>query len=372
MIYFDNAATSFPKPKEVMRELTECVNSYLGNPGRSSHKLSLTAADKIYSVREKIANHLGVSTPEQIVFTYNATHALNLAIKSFATKDCHVLTSDFEHNSVIRPLERLRQTHNISYSTFGCDGDITKNLDGIISPSTSGIICSIASNVIGDEIPLKVLSDYAKQRDLFLIIDASQAIGHKKIDLGSSPCDVLCAPGHKALFGIQGCGFAYFNSPVRKEGIIEGGSGSESINLQMPRYLPEGYEAGTPATPAIVTLGSGLDYINKIGIDEIERRLNFLTDEMRARLESIRSITLYKSGIGIVSFNISDISSSKIALALDHKNICVRGGLHCAPSVHKRLGTLTQGAVRISFSYLNKLKELDVFYNAIKDIANEI
>ena len=140
MIYFDNAATSFPKPREVIRELQKCVSSYLGNPGRSSHKLSVMAAEKIYSVREKISDHLGVTTPEQIVFTYNATHALNLAIKSFVTKDCHVLTSDFEHNSVVRPLERLKLTHNITYSTFGCFGDTRKNLDGVLLPSTRGII----------------------------------------------------------------------------------------------------------------------------------------------------------------------------------------------------------------------------------------
>ena len=371
MIYFDNAATSFPKPECVNRELIKCVKKYLGNPGRSSHRLSLMAAEKIYSAREEVAELLGVNAPEQIVFTYNATHALNLAIKSFVTKDCHVLTSDFEHNSVIRPLEKMKQVLGITYSLFSCDGDVKANLDSVLQANTTGIICSIASNVLGYELPLKLLSSYARERGLFLIIDASQAIGHIDINLEDTPCDALCAPGHKALFGIQGCGFAYFKDPQRREGLIEGGSGSDSINPNMPITLPEGYEAGTPATPAIVTLGSGIRFIKNVGIDEIGRKLRFLTCEAKYRLESIPSIKVYKEGVGLISFNAIGLTSSYVSSMLDKKGFCVRGGLHCAPSVHRKLGTLNQGTVRLSFSYLNHLNEIDALYKAIKSIVSE-
>ena len=371
-LYFDNAATSFPKPPCVMQELMNCVSSYLGNPGRSSHKLSLRAAEEIYSVREEIASLIGVTTPESIVFTYNATHALNLAIKSFATDNCHVLTSDFEHNSVIRPLERVKETHGVYYSIFNTTGNILSNIEEQRKHNTKGIICSIASNVTGDNIPLKFLSKYAKDNGLFLIIDASQAIGHVEINLNETPCDALCAPGHKSLFGIQGCGFAYFKDNVRKNGLIEGGSGSDSASPIMPLLLPEGYEAGTPGTPAIVTLGAGVRYIRDVGINEIGKKLSLLTNRSIEILSSIPNVKLYKSGNGIVSFNIGNISSSYITSELDKYGICARGGLHCAPSIHRKLGTLSQGAVRLSFSCLNDISELELLYKAVKEISKQI
>lgn len=372
MIYFDNAATSFPKPPCVIKELNKCLRSYCGNPGRSSHDLSLKASEKIYSAREEISGLLNLETPESIVFTQNATHALNLAIKSFVKEDCHVLTSDFEHNSVIRPLEKLKQTKGISYSIFNSDGNVEENILASINENTKGIICSIASNVTGKKIDLSLLSRITAERNLFLIIDASQAIGHSNIDLKKTPVDALCAPGHKALFGIQGSGFAYFKDKYRKDSLMEGGSGSESINPYMPLLLPEGYEAGTLSTPAIASLGRGVKYVKDIGIDEIEHKLNVLTFKLEERLYNLPKVKLYKSGNGILSFNVKDISSSSIASLLNDHEICVRGGLHCAPSIHKKLGTLNQGAVRLSFSYQNKFSEIDSFYKLLRAVIRDL
>ena len=369
MIYFDNAATTYQKPDNVKKELLSTLKDYGGNPGRSSHKLSYNAAEKIYSVREKVSLLIGVKSPENIVFTHNATHALNLAIKSLVKNDCHVLCSDFEHNSVIRPLEKLKITRQIEYATFSNIGNLAQNIDNVRQEKTTGIICSIASNVSGDFIDLKELSSYARENGLFLIVDASQAIGHRKIDLNETPVDVLCAPGHKALFGIQGCGFAYFKNNKRGDTLYEGGSGSESINPYMPCLLPEGYEAGTPATPSISTLGAGIDYINQVGIDTIEEKLRYLVDETIVRLKEFTNVDVYKHGNGIVSFNINEINSSRVTSMLDEYNICVRGGLHCAPSIHKRLGTLDKGAVRISFSYFNNIKEIDKLYKVLRVIT---
>ena len=212
MIYLDNAATTFPKPDCVIRDLNFCLKKYCGNPGRSSHTLSLKASEAIYSTREKIADLLHVENPENIVFTYNATYALNIAIKCFVKEKCHIITSDFEHNSVIRPLEGLKRRLGVEYSLIDSDGDILCSLRENARYDTRGIICSIASNLTGNKIDLKTLSDFANERSYFLIIDASQAIGHQDIDLSNTPCDALCAPGHKAMFGIQGAGFVYFKA----------------------------------------------------------------------------------------------------------------------------------------------------------------
>ncbi len=370
MIYLDNAATTYPKPRKVISEVNRCLKKYCGNPGRSSHDLSYKAAEKIYSVREKIAEHLNIESPESVVFTYNATYALNLAIKSFVEENCHVLTTDFEHNSVIRPLEKLAKKNNIEYSSFSSNGDIEANIINQLRPNTKGLVCSLASNVIGIKIDLEVLSRVAKKHGLFLIIDASQAIGHYKIDLKNNPCDVLCAPGHKALFGIQGSGFAVFKNKYRGESFVEGGSGSDSEKLEMPINLPEGYEAGTLATPSIVSVGAGIDYINEIGIDEITKKLEWLCEYAKDGLSSFREIEIYKCGSGLLSFNYKNIDSSKIAMLLNDEEICVRGGLHCSPTAHRIIGTLHRGAVRVSFSHLNDRSDFDRLYRSMKRIVS--
>lgn len=370
MIYLDNAATTFPKPDNVIKDLNFCLKKYCGNPGRSSHSMSLKSSEEIYSVREKIASLLHIDTPETVVFTYNATYALNIAIKSFVSEKCHILTSDFEHNSVIRPLEGLKRRLGIEYDTIDSENP-KKSLEEKIRPDTRAIIASIASNVTGDKLSLKTLSDFARKNNLFLIIDASQTIGHVDIDLGEAPCDALCAPGHKALFGIQGSGFVIFKDNKRKEALIEGGSGYDSLSPQMPGLLPEGYEAGTLSTPAIVSLGGGVDYINKIGLEEINDKLKWLTDATYERLSSLHGVKIYKPGNGLLSFNLDNLPSSHVASLLDKKGICVRGGLHCAPSIHRRLGTINQGAVRISFSYFNSLSDVEKTYIALCGIIDK-
>lgn len=372
MIYLDNAATTFPKPPCVIRDLNDCIRKYCGNPGRSSHQMSLLAAEAVYNARETVANHFGTDSPECVVFTYNATYALNIAIKSFATKNCHVLISDFEHNSVVRPLEALRKSFDIEYTVFDTDGDIEANIRSCIRENTTGIVCSIKSNVFGYYLSLDLLSRIAKEYGLFLIIDASQCVGHCKINLFETPCDVLCAPGHKALFGIQGCGFAVFKDKVRRETLIEGGSGSESESLLMPMLLPEGYEAGTLSTPAIVSLDSGIRFVNSIGLKNIEEKLESLTNSLVDRLGVIKGIKVYSNTPGIVSFNYKDVPSSYMSSLLDREGICVRGGLHCAPMAHKKNHTENQGALRVSFSVMNSIKCVDTLYKSLREITSTI
>lgn len=364
MIYLDNAATSFPKPRRVIREVNRCLNEYCGNPGRSSHYLSMRAAEEVYNTREVIASHLGRVEAENIVFTPNATFALNLAIKTLIPDNCHVLCTDYEHNSVVRPLNKLCRERGIAYSTFSSEDNIVDKIEA----NTKAIVASITSNVTGEEIDLWKLSKIAREHGLILILDASQALGHRAINLIDSPCDALCGPGHKALFGIQGSGFVYLKDSNRRDSFLEGGSGYDSKNSDMPTLLPEAYEAGTLSTPAIVSLGEGVRFVDSIGVENISSHLNALTNKLYDMLSTIDGIMIYGSSSGIISFNYRNISSAKVASELNDKGICVRGGLHCAPLAHEKYGTINQGMIRVSLSYLNKEKDILRLFTAIKEI----
>jgi len=371
LIYLDNAATTFPKPKSVIRAVRECIEKYCANPGRSAHKLALRASEEVYHTRELVADFLSLPDAERIVFTLNATYAMNLAIKSTITQKCHVLISDLEHNSVLRPIVKLARTLGVEYSVFATDGNIEKNISANIRPDTRAIISTLASNVTGKEIPLKLLSKMRKKHSVKLIVDASQLIGHKKINLKETPCDILCAPGHKALFGIQGIGFAAFCDNESRESFIEGGSGTDSLNPLMPETLPEHFEAGTLPTPAIVSLGAGIEYINSIGIDAVMKKIDDLTEKITDTLSDEKGIRIYGNSGGIVSFSLEGIPSSVVARELDGYHICVRSGLHCAPMTHEKLGTTKFGLTRVSVSVFNDKSCADKLFLAIKEIKNK-
>ena len=371
MIYFDNAATTFPKPKCVIKAVNECIRKYCGNPGRSSHRLSILTSEKIYETREKIAKLLSVETPENVVFTQNATHALNLAIKTTVKPNTHVLISDIEHNSVLRPIFSMTKKYGVEYSVFNTSLDFEKSINSLIRNNTKYIISTLASNVIGREIPLKKLSDISQKHGLTLITDASQIIGHKKLNLSENKCSVLCAPGHKALFGIQGIGFAVFLDGKNRESFIEGGSGNDSLNPEMPEMLPERYEAGTLPSPSVISLLAGLEFIEKIGHEEIENRLISVTERCADVINAIPNSVLYEYGNGVISFNIANVPSEVISAELDRYGVFTRAGLHCAPLSHKLIGTDKIGTVRVSLSILNKMNEIEEFYKILKLISKK-
>lgn len=371
MIYLDNAATSFPKPPCVLDALTECVTVYCGNAGRSSHALSLRTAEEIYRVREEVASLFSFPKPENVVFTQNATYALNLAIKTSVKRGTHVLMSELEHNAVRRPLEKLRRTEQITLSTFSTDGNIEERIEHALRPDTSMIVSTLCSNVSGVCIPLGTLSRIKKRHpDITLIVDAAQAVGHREISLKETPCDVLCAPGHKGLFGIQGCGFAVFCDNALRDSFIEGGSGSDSERKDMPSELPERFEAGTLPSPAIVTLGEGIRYLRRLGLQNAETKLKELSLYTLEALSSLPGVrVLAPSESGVISFTIGELSSSRIADALDKKGICTRSGLHCAPLAHQKYGTLKTGAVRVGLSVLNRPAEIDALRRALCELC---
>lgn len=368
MTYLDNAATTFPKPESVVRKTEECITKYCANSGRSAHSLAIKTDEEIFYTREAIASFLSFPKPERVCFTTNATYALNIAVKSFITRKCHVIISDIEHNSILRPLRSLKEKIGIEYSTFSTDGNIEDNIKSKIRSDTYAIITTLCSNVTGKQIPLKILSRVAKNHQLKLIVDASQLIGHKKIDISKTPCDVLCAPGHKGLFGIQGVGFAVFVTAPPYKTIIEGGSGNNSHSPYMPKALPERFEAGTLPAPSIVSLGAGIDFINEFGISEIEKRMNFLTDLFANTIEKHKSIDVYAKENGIISFGIKNVSSHSLARMLSDKGICTRSGLHCAPSAHIKLGTEKNGLVRVSLSIFNDENDAKALSLALDEI----
>ena len=359
MIYLDNSATSFPKPRRVINAVKRSFALYSGNAGRSGHDMSIRTAERIFKTRETIAEHIGFHLPERIIFTQNATHALNFAIKGLITEPCHIIISNLEHNSVLRPIISLGDKIGVEYSTFNACGDVRTEIVDLIRPDTKFIVCTVVSNVTGKEIDFEVISEIAKEYDLGLILDVSQYIGHKRIDLSNLHFSALCAPGHKGLFGVMGSGFVVFSDKTFPVPILEGGSGYDSLNTHMPNELPERLEAGTLSTVAISTVCEGIKYINSYGIECIDHKLKLLCKYSKELLSELDNCTVYGADNGIVSFNINGKSSNEVADLLNKHGIYVRGGLHCAPLSHQFYGTISSGMVRASFSLFNKTSDID-------------
>lgn len=365
-VYFDNAATTLKKPNEVIRKTVKLIQSGCANAGRSGHFMSLRAAQMIYEVREIICDFLSFDRPQNIVFAHNATTALNQAIKGLIPHGAHVVTSTMEHNSVLRPLYSMRDEGKITLSFFSHRGDIESNIKSSIKKDTKAIVCSLTSNVTGEEIPIALLSSLRKELGLLVIVDASQLFAHDYINLERTPVDAFCTAGHKGAFAMQGVGFAVYDStPLYTT--IEGGSGFDSFSEQMPPSLPERLEAGTLSAIVIASLGYGLEFIRKIGVEEIQTKLR----EYDVRLYSILSEfpeikQLAKGAHGIHSFVVGGQASSQTAYILEKNGFLVRSGFHCAPILHKEYGTTESGAVRISFSYFNTTKEIDKLYKTLK------
>ena len=368
MIYLDNAATSFPKPRDVITEVIKCLETYCGNPGRSSHRLSLAAADKIFEVRDNLSSFLGNKRCENVVFTPNATYALNLVIKGLIDEKCHCIISDLEHNSVIRPTKKRLMELGGELSVFDTEKDVYDAIVPLIRKDTKIIISTLCSNVTGKFVDLIQLSRIAKEYNLMLVLDASQYLGHAPLNLSDIYYTALCSAGHKNLFGIQGSGFALINDCKLFNTMVEGGSGVDSFSEHMPLLLPERYEAGTLSTPAIASLGAGINFINQITVEAIEKKISYLTELIKYELSTIPKISIYGANNGIVSFNLSDYSSSYVSDILDSNGIATRSGFHCAPLIHKKLGTEKRGTVRASLSYFNTEKQIHALIKVLRKI----
>ena len=380
MIYFDNAATSFPKPQSVIREVNRAISYYCGNPGRGAHTLSRYSAQKVYETRELVANFLGIDAPENVCFTYNDTYAINMALKGLLRKGDHVIISDMEHNAVYRPIQKMADDGLITYSIFDsmCLSDrrsptrICSKIARHFRPNTRMVMVNHMSNIVPYSLPLREIGAFCHRHNLIFAVDAAQSAGHIPINIKEMNIDVLCAPAHKGLMGIQGCGILAFsdNKEFDIDTIIEGGGGVNSLSPNMPDFLPERLEAGTLSVPSIAALGEGIKFINKIGIDEIHSYECGITKRISDMISSIRGIKIYAPLCqgSLLLFNIDGIPSESLADTLDKHGICVRAGLHCAPLAHKTLGTGDNGAVRVSVSPFNSQNDIEALYFAIKNI----
>ena len=377
IIYFDNSATSFPKPEEVYKAAEKAMRVYGANPGRGGHRMAVEASKEIFKVREKVANLFNIKDPLRIAFTQNSTYALNFAIKGCINKKGHVITTALEHNSSLRPLFSKRDNGEIELELIYPEknGDISiKKIIESIKEDTIAVVVNHISNVTGTIVDIEKIGKVTREKGVMLIVDASQSAGYLDIDVERDGIDILCFTGHKSLYGLQGSGGIYIREGIDFIPIIEGGTGSFSKLERQPLVMPEGLEAGTLNTLAIVSLGAGIDFIQKVGIENIRKHEDKLTQRFLTELKKIPEVEVYGSDKRgpVVTLNIKGIDSGDLAAYLDEEyGILVRGGLHCAPKIHETIGNGENGGVRFSFGFFNTDEEIEYAINAIKEIVAE-
>ena len=379
MVYLDNAATSFPKPESVYRAVSRAMRERGGNPSRGSHKMARLASEEIYNCREEAAK-LFSCDEESVVLTFNATHALNLAIKGLAERNSHILLSDMEHNSVLRPVNALKRTHGCSFDIYSShSGDADKIITEIASKirkNTRMIIANHASNVCGVRLPIEKIGALCERLGIVFIVDASQSAGHIPLDFGDTKADALCMAGHKGLYGPQGTGLLILKKERPIATLLEGGSGVNSLDVERPEFLPERLETGTYSAPLAAGLAEGMRWVRTTGIHNISRHEKRLCVALDDRICDIRGVTLYcrdKIDVGApVLFNVDGISPAEVSKKLDEVGICVRSGLHCSPVAHKALSTGENGAVRVSFGCFNTEKDASYLADQINKIVKGV
>ncbi len=385
-IYFDNAATSFPKPEPVIQAMVEYLNT-CGNPGRGAHDLALAGARTIFSARESIADFLGIKSSERLIFTPGCTASINMVVKGLALQGFFqpgdvVVTTAAEHNAVMRPLEQLRRNQGVVLKRFGATGrDAEAELEAILEGKAPVKLAffTAASNVTGETIPLERLNDILKRFGVPLAVDGAQTVGKLDYDLSSSSIAYFCASGHKGLQGPPGVGLLYVAPGFDLEPIISGGTGSRSESLAVPGDYPDHLEAGTLPGPAIAGLAAGTAWMKGQMQDVLKRELA-LTEQFLSWTREQSAITVYGYAssdrdrtivrMPVVSFNIAGHTAASIADRLNGEfRIAVRAGLHCASLMHDSLGTLAGGTVRVSFGPFNTSQEVMDLCQALAKIT---
>lgn len=375
MIYLDNAATSGKKPQRVINAVNYALKNYSANPGRSGHRLSLNAEEQLYFCRKKCAEMFGANDESAVVFTQNCTASLNMVIKGCLKGGDHVVVSSLEHNSVMRPLEHLKKEKHIEYDVaevvFGDDDATVRSFERNIKDNTRLVICTHASNVCGVVLPVKEIGGLCKKKNVLFAVDAAQTAGVILIDMKEMNIDFLCIAPHKGLYAPMGVGLLIANKEIEKT-ILQGGTGSDSASLLQQAVLPEGFESGTVNLPGICGVTAGIDFVKEITQKEIYKKEMLITWKIYERLCSLKNVVVYNDFcsqcecVPVISFNYLGMQSEDVASFLDKNNIAVRAGVHCAPSAHKRLGTLRSGTVRVSPSLFNSVGDADVLYSVLK------
>lgn len=373
MINFDNAATTFPKPSSVEDAAVTALRKYGGNPGRSGHTLSLDTAKAVYDVRNACAEFFEANA-ENVIFTLNCTHALNLAIKGIMTPGDHIIASGIEHNSVARPVFAL-SAHGCTYDlarVSSDDNETASNFEALIRSNTKAIVCTAASNVSGQLLPYRQLGALCRKHGICFIVDGAQACGILPIAL-SDGINILCTAGHKGLYGPAGTGLLITDGKFPLDTIMEGGTGSSSLELAQPDFLPDQLESGTINTVGVIGLGAGLRFVQSKSMDRIFKHEEGLCGQLIQGIQKLPGMHIYRqdgvSYVPIVSFNLDGYSANELAQLLSDKGFALRGGLHCAPLAHHTLGTAPEGTVRFAPSAFNHSDQVIFLINTLKKLV---
>lgn len=380
MIYLDNGATTYHKPEAVIQAVADAMR-HMGNSGRGSHQASLGASRTIYDTRVLVSELFGLGNPLQVAFTANSTASLNMAVQGIFSPGDHVITTMLEHNSVLRPLYRMRE-NGVELTIVRADrlGNIRyEDMEAAIRPNTKGIICTHASNLTGNLVDIARVGEICRRASLVFILDASQTAGVFDIDMGEMGIDVLCFTGHKSLMGPQGTGGICVREGISIRPLMAGGSGTHSYSELHPSDMPEALEAGTVNGHGIAGLHAALEFIKETGMESIRNREQLLMRRFYQGVSDIRGVTVYGDfsrmdvHAPVVALNIRDHDSGEVSdgLAMDY-GIYTRAGAHCAPLMHQALGTVEQGAVRFSMSYYNTEDEMDQAVLAVREMAESI
>lgn len=364
MIYFDNAASSYKKPKAVIDAINFALLNLTANPGRSGHDLSIAVGEVVYETRELIKQFLKADD-YQVVFTKNCTEALNLAIRSFLSEGDTVIITTYEHNSVLRTLYSIK---GLNVIVLNCEmSNVPTLLKQKISTNVKMVITTNISNVTGEVCDCKKVGEICKEYNVIYLVDGAQSVGHIEYDLNNMNIDMLAFAGHKGLHSITGVGGLVVKNNLKLKPLIFGGTGTESENLNQPNDIPEGLESGTLPSISIISLNAGVKYLIK-NFYKISKKEQFLSQYLYEKLKKIKNLTLFskKDSLNVFSFNIDNYDNNTIANELNEKyKICVRSGLHCAPLTHRFLKS--GGAVRVSLDCFNTIDEIDKFIEVLKN-----
>lgn len=371
MIYFDNAATSRPKPKEVLDAFNYYVTEVGTSPGRGSYELAIQASRMLYQSRKTLSSFFGVKEPANVVFTKNSTEAINLFLNGFLKKGDHVLISPYEHNAVLRPIQTLKNKGIIDYTVLSSDAiDCPQAIISSIRSNTKLLISTLASNLTGQIVFNKDMATIVYNNNVKVFVDASQGAGKRLINMTRDSVDFLAFTGHKDLLGLPGTGGLISKDEMKITPLIQGGTGIYGDSYINPEAYPESYEAGTINMPAIWALKNAIDYIEN-NFDYLSNQESIILNRILNGLDSIDRIIIYNrtaKRVPTFCFNLVGMSSSAVVENLSSKGICVRGGIHCAIKAHETIGTVETGAVRVSVNGFNTTEEADAFIQAIKEL----
>ena len=371
MIYLDSAATTFQKPLSVSYAMQRAMRT-MSSPGRGGYAAARAAEETAFRCRSLAAELFGVPSPEQVVFTSNATHALNIAIRSLVPEGGRVAVSGYEHNAVTRPLHALGARIKVAASPLFDRAALLRAFENSISPELDAVVCTHVSNVFGFVLPIEEIAALCRAEGVPLIVDASQSAGILPLELDTLGAAFIAMPGHKGLYGPQGTGLLLCGADALP--LIEGGTGSDSLRQEMPDFLPDRLEAGTHNVPGIAGLAAGIDFVRTQRTGRILLHERQLLRRAGQGMQSIPRVTCWLAEeetlqAGVLSFAVDGLSAEETAERLARRGIALRAGLHCAPFAHRTAGTLPDGTVRLSISAFNRAFEVDAVLRALREVA---